>query len=72
MKRSAPKSVVPEGCSTDQGVWACRGWCVPPNPIRCDRFRADEPQLVLGRALNKLVMDPLEAVGIIRLPWLAA
>ena len=39
--------------------------------IRCDRFRADEPQLVLGRALNKLVMDPLEAVWI-RLPWLAA
>jgi len=71
MKRSAPKWVVPEGCSTDQRVCACRGRCVTPNPIRCDWFRADEPKLVLGRALNKLVMDPLEAVGI-RLPWLAA
>ena len=33
-------------------------------------IRADEPQVVLGRALNKLVMDPLEAFGI-RWPWLA-
>ena len=32
-------------------------------------IRADEPQVVLGRALNKLVMDPLEAAGI-RWPWL--
>ena len=32
--------------------------------------RPDEPQVVLGRALNKLVMDPLEAVGL-RWPWLA-
>jgi len=40
-----------------------------PHPVR--PIRADEPQVVLGRALNKLVMDPLEAVGI-RWPWLGA
>ena len=34
-------------------------------------IRADEPQVVLGRALNKLVMDPLEAFGI-HWPWLAS
>ena len=34
-------------------------------------IRADEPQVVLGRALNKLVMDPLEAFGI-QWPWLAS
>ena len=34
-------------------------------------IRSDEPQVLLGRALNKLVMDPLEACGI-RWPWLAA
>jgi len=33
-------------------------------------IRADEPQVLLGRALNKVVMDPLESVGI-RWPWLA-
>ena len=33
-------------------------------------IRADEPQVVLGRALNRLVMDPLESIGF-RLPWLA-
>ena len=33
-------------------------------------IRPDEPQVVLGRALNTLVMQPLEAVGI-RWPWLA-
>ena len=27
-------------------------------------IRPDEPQVLLGRALNKLVMDPLEAVGL--------
>jgi uncharacterized protein with NAD-binding domain and iron-sulfur cluster len=32
-------------------------------------IRADEPQVVLGRALNKLVMDPIEALGL-KLPWL--
>ena len=32
-------------------------------------IRADEPQVLLGRALNKLVMDPLEAIGW-RWPWL--
>ena len=32
-------------------------------------IRADEPQVVLGRALNKLVMDPLESLGI-HWPWL--
>jgi uncharacterized protein with NAD-binding domain and iron-sulfur cluster len=31
-------------------------------------IRADEPQVVLGRALNKLVMDPAEALGL-KLPW---
>jgi len=31
-------------------------------------IRADEPQVVLGRALNKLVMDPLESLGL-KLPW---
>ena len=39
-----------------------------PHPVL--PIRADEPQVVLGRALNKLVMDPLEAVGL-RWPWLA-
>ena len=33
-------------------------------------IRADEPQVLLGRALNKLVMDPLETMGI-NWPWLA-
>ena len=32
-------------------------------------IRADEPQVVLGRALNRLVMEPLEAIGL-RWPWL--
>lgn len=32
-------------------------------------IRADEPQVLLGRALNKLVMNPLEACGL-RWPWL--
>ena len=32
-------------------------------------IRADEPQVVLGRALNKLVMDPLDALGL-QWPWL--
>lgn len=31
-------------------------------------IRADEPQVVLGRALNKLVMDSLESFGL-KLPW---
>jgi uncharacterized protein with NAD-binding domain and iron-sulfur cluster len=31
-------------------------------------IRADEPQVVLGRALNKLVMNPIEALGL-KLPW---
>ncbi|MDP6170608.1 MAG: FAD-dependent oxidoreductase [Prochlorococcaceae cyanobacterium ETNP2_MAG_10] len=34
-------------------------------------IRADEPQVVLGRALNKLLMDPLEAFGL-QWPWLAS
>ena len=34
-------------------------------------IRADEPQVLLGRALNKLVMDPLETMGI-NWPWLAS
>ena len=33
-------------------------------------IRADEPQVVIGRVLNKLVMDPLEMLGI-QWPWLA-
>ena len=33
-------------------------------------IRADEPQVVLGRALNKLVMDPIESLGI-QWPWLS-
>jgi uncharacterized protein with NAD-binding domain and iron-sulfur cluster len=31
-------------------------------------IRSDEPQVVLGRTLNKLVMDPIEALGL-KLPW---
>ncbi len=31
-------------------------------------IRADERQVVLGRVLNKLVMDPIEALGL-KLPW---
>ena len=38
------------------------------HPVR--PIRPEEPQVLLGRALNKLVMDPLEAFGI-RWPWLA-
>jgi len=34
-------------------------------------IRADEPQVVLGRALNKLVMDPLETLGL-KLPWFSS
>ena len=33
-------------------------------------IRADEPQVVLGRALNKLLMDPIESLGI-QWPWLS-
>ena len=33
-------------------------------------IRSDEPQVLLGRALNKLVMEPLETLGI-DWPWLA-
>ena len=49
-----------------QGGAAARNRRHPVIPIR-----ADEPQVLLGRALNKLVMDPLEGVGI-RWPWLAS
>jgi uncharacterized protein with NAD-binding domain and iron-sulfur cluster len=31
-------------------------------------IRADEPQVVLGRALNKIVMDQVDAFGL-KLPW---
>ena len=31
-------------------------------------IRADEPQVVLGRAVNKIVMDQIEAFGL-KLPW---
>ena len=33
-------------------------------------IRADEPQVVIGRALNTLVMDRLASIGL-RWPWLA-
>ena len=33
-------------------------------------IRPEEPQVLLGRALNKLLMDPLEAYWILW-PWLA-
>ncbi|TWB87345.1 MULTISPECIES: FAD-dependent oxidoreductase [unclassified Synechococcus] len=44
-----------------------------PNPPESSQhpvipIRADEPQVVLGRALNKIVMDPIEAFGL-KLPW---
>ena len=48
-----------------QGDAAARNRRHPVIPIR-----ADEPQVLLGRALNKWVMDPLEGFGI-RWPWLA-
>ena len=38
------------------------------HPVR--PIRPEEPQVLLGRAINKLVMDPLEALGI-RWPWMA-
>ena len=38
-----------------------------PHPVI--PIRADEPQVVLGRALNKLVMDQVDAFGL-QLPWL--
>ena len=38
----------------------------PSHPVL--PIRADEPQVVLGRALNKLVMDPIESLGL-KLPW---
>jgi uncharacterized protein with NAD-binding domain and iron-sulfur cluster len=37
-----------------------------PHPVL--PVRADEPQVVLGRTLTKLVMDPIEALGV-KLPW---
>jgi hypothetical protein len=47
-----------------------KGTNTPPcQPHSVLPIRADEPQVVLGRALNKLVMDPLESIGM-RLPWL--
>jgi len=38
----------------------------PSHPIL--PIRADEPHVVLGRALNRLVMDPIESLGL-KLPW---
>ena len=43
----------------------------PAQPHAVLPIRADEPQVVLGRALNKLVMDPLESLGI-HWPWLVS
>ena len=40
----------------------------PEHPVRL--IRPEEPQVLIGRAVNKGVMDPLEALGI-RWPWLA-
>ena len=37
------------------------------HPVR--PIRPEEPQVLLRRAINKLVMDPLEALGI-RWPWM--
>ncbi|NDD69262.1 MAG: zeta-carotene desaturase, partial [Synechococcaceae bacterium WB9_4xC_028] len=37
------------------------------HPVR--PIRADEPQVLIGRALNALVMNPAEALGL-RWPWL--
>jgi hypothetical protein len=34
-------------------------------------IRADEPQVVLGRALNKIMMDQIDAFGL-KLPWFDA
>ncbi|QNI91859.1 FAD-dependent pyridine nucleotide-disulfide oxidoreductase [Synechococcus sp. BOUM118] len=45
-----------------RGTVSGEHWVIPVRP--------DEPQVVLGRALNKLVMNPLEAAGL-RWPWFA-
>ena len=58
----AANSLLQRGIAQGAGLAACQ-----PHPVL--PIRADEPQVVLGRALNKLVMDPLEAAGI-RWPWL--
>ena len=39
------------------------------SPHRVIPIRADEPQVQLGRALNRLVMEPLETLGV-QWPWL--
>ena len=39
------------------------------SPHRVISIRADEPQVQLGRALNRLVMEPLETLGV-QWPWL--
>ena len=39
----------------------------PEHQVR--QIRPEEPQVLLGRAINKLVMDPLEAFGL-RWPWM--
>jgi len=59
----AANSLLRRGIVQGRGSAASRQHTVIP-------IRADEPQVVLGRALNKLVMDPLEAAGI-RWPWLS-
>ena len=59
----AANSLLRRGIVRGAGTNANRQHAVIP-------IRADEPQVVLGRAINKLVMDPLEAVGL-RWPWLA-
>ena len=58
----AGNSLLRRGIVTPKGLSRARHPVIP--------IRADEPQVVLGRALNKLVMDSLETVGL-RWPWLA-
>ncbi len=59
----AGNSLLRRGIVRGEGVPRTRQHPVIP-------IRSDEPQVLLGRALNKLVMDPLETVGI-DWPWLA-
>ena len=59
----AGNSLLRRGIVRGDGVFSGRQHPVIP-------IRDDEPQVQLGRAINKLVMDPLESLGI-DWPWLA-
>jgi uncharacterized protein with NAD-binding domain and iron-sulfur cluster len=59
----AGNSLLRRGIVRGEGVPRTRQHPVIP-------IRSDEPQVLLGRALNKLVMDPLETLGV-DWPWLA-